>query len=67
MPFNSQTYRSNQFRKRAWEQLAQAKDIKARAARGEAYDWEVPRIKILITLARDGMHLHLMMKPDGAA
>lgn len=43
----------------AWEKLNTARDIKARAARGEAYDWEVSRIAIFVQLARMSMHISL--------
>jgi hypothetical protein len=59
MAFNATTYRANKTRKQAWAYLAQARDIKARAARGEAYDWETPRIASCVKLARLEMHLHL--------
>lgn len=44
MPFNADTYRANQYAKRSAEHLAKAREIKARAAAGEAYDWEIPLI-----------------------
>jgi hypothetical protein len=59
MAFNSNTYRMNQYRKKAWAELAEARDIKDRAARGEAYDWEVPRIATFVQLARSSMRLFL--------
>lgn len=57
MPFNADTYRINQYRKKAWEELAAARDIKARAARGEAFDWEITRIATFARLARDSLRL----------
>ena len=62
MAFNANTYRMNKARKQAWLELAAARDIKARAARGEAYDWELPRIAHFVKLARISMHLHLGFK-----
>jgi hypothetical protein len=66
MAFNSLTYRMNKCRRKAWEELAQARDIKARAARGEAYDWELPRVAHLAKLARLSMRLYLSMKAERA-
>jgi hypothetical protein len=62
MAFNAVTYYANKHRKKAWEELAAAREIKARAARGEAYDWEIPRIQHFVKLARLSMQLHLSMK-----
>ena len=59
MAFNSNTYHGNKARRTAWAELAQARDIKARAARGEAYDWEVQRIARLVSYARSSMHSYL--------
>jgi len=50
--FNSHAYHANRCRREAAENLATARDIKARAARGEAYDWEIPRISHFAKLAR---------------
>lgn len=52
MAFNADTYYANQHAKKAKENLAAAREIKARAARGEAYDWEIPRIAYYARLAR---------------
>jgi hypothetical protein len=62
MPFNAETYRMNQYRKKAWVELAQAKDIRDRARTGDAYDWEIPRIATFVKLARISMRLHLGMR-----
>lgn len=62
MAFNAETYRMNRFRKSAWKNLAEAKNIKSRAAKGEAYDWELPRIATFVKLARSDMKLYLMIK-----
>lgn len=62
MPFNSETYRMNKYRKEAWRRLAEARDIKARAAAGQAYDWEIPRIGTFVALARSNMRLHLIAR-----
>lgn len=51
MAFNGNTYRANRYAKASVEYLAKARDIKARAARGEGYDWEVKRIPNLAKLA----------------
>ena len=59
MPFDADTYRANKDRRQAWENLATAREIKARAARGEAYDWELPRIASFVKLARSSMHGYL--------
>lgn len=64
MAFNSQTYRSNQYRRKAWEELASAREIKARAACGKAYDWELPRIAVFAKLARGSMRLHLLTRKE---
>lgn len=62
MAFNATTYRANKHRKAAWMNLAVARDIKARAARGEAYAWEVARIALFVKLARADMRLHLFYR-----
>lgn len=62
MAFNSQTYRANKHRREAWTNLAKARDIKDRATRGEAYEWELQRIATFVALARSDMHLYLMMR-----
>lgn len=59
MAFNATTYRANQYRRKAWDNLAAARDIRNRTAAGTAYDWEPPRIATLVFLARNAMHLHL--------
>lgn len=59
MPFNADTYRANKHRKQAWAELATAREIKARAERGEAYDWELPRIAHFVRMARSSMHGYL--------
>lgn len=59
MAFNSNTYHGNKARRTAWAELAQARDIKSRAARGEAYDWEIPRITKHISYARSYMRSYL--------
>jgi len=62
VPFNANTYRANKYRRQAWADLAKARDIKARAARGEAYDWELPRAALFVKLARSNMKLHLLYR-----
>lgn len=60
MAFNAKTYRRNQYRAKALKELAMARDIKARAAHGNAYDWELPRIATLAKLARLNWRLYLL-------
>lgn len=57
MPFNSDTYYANKRRKQAKEKLALARDIKARAKEGKAYEWELAHISSLVRLARIDMRL----------
>lgn len=64
MAFNAETYRMNRYRKSAWKNIAEAKDIKSRAAKGEAYDWELPRIAMFVKLARSDMKLYLIIKSN---
>lgn len=52
MPFNQRSYYRNKARNSALRELAEARDIKKRAAAGEAYDWEIPRIATRVKLAR---------------
>jgi hypothetical protein len=59
MPFNALTYYANKNRREAWRYLAQARDIKARSAAGTAYEWEKPRIKTMVDLARNAMRISL--------
>lgn len=66
MPFNSDTYHANKQRRTAWQTLAEARAIKARADRGEAYDWEVETISRRVKSARLAMRLHLMFRRFGA-
>lgn len=56
MSFNSNTYRMNQARKEAWASLAKAREIKDRAARGEAYAWERGDMVTAVRIARLSMH-----------
>lgn len=62
MAFNSTTYRANEYRKQAWAELAAARDIKVRALRGTAYDWELPRVATFVRLARLSMRIHLSLR-----
>lgn len=62
MPFNSETYYANKWAKSAWANIASAKDIKRRAATGDAYDWEIARIPGLVKCARIDMHLSLSQR-----
>lgn len=52
MAFNSNTYQANKAAKSAYANIRQAKDIKRRAAAGEAYQWEIERISNLVKYAR---------------
>jgi hypothetical protein len=62
MAFNGNTYRANRCARDAWDQLAKARDVKARAAAGDAYDWEVARIPTMISLARSNMRSSLFWR-----
>lgn len=65
MAFNAHTYRTNQYRKRAMSELANARDIKARAAVSEAYAWEIDRIPTFVTLARLSWRMYLTNRRIG--
>ena len=52
MPFNSGTYQANKYRRKALAELDRARDIKARAAAGKAYEWEIERIAFFAGNAR---------------
>ncbi len=52
MAFNSNTYHANKSARLAKEGMAKARDIKERAAKGEAYDWEVRRLPLIVSGAR---------------
>ena len=62
MAFNSNTYRANKYCKDAAKALANAREIKARAAAGDAYDWEVPLIRSHVRAARGLMHMSFMYR-----
>lgn len=62
MAFNSNTYYANKAAKSAYANIAHAKDIKRRAALGEAYGWEVERIPNLVKYARHDMHMSLFYR-----
>lgn len=62
MPFNSDSYRRNLYRRLALTSLAQAREIKFRAAIGKAYDWEIERIPRLVQLARIDWRLYLSQR-----
>lgn len=59
MAFNSQTYHRNRARKSALAYLEEARDVKRRAAAGDAYDWEVERLPRMVALARNGGRIYL--------
>ena len=59
------TYRANKYRRQAWADLASARDIKARAAIGQAYDWELPRIVFYVKMARSSKHIALQYRRMG--
>ena len=65
MAFNGNTYRANKYRRQAWTDLASARDIKARAAIGQAYDWELRRIAFYVKMARSSMHIALQYRRMG--
>lgn len=65
MAFNANSYRRNQYRKAAKLNLAQARDIKARSARGEVYDWEAARIPHFVRLARLDWRIYLSCRRTG--
>ncbi len=62
MAFNSNTYHANKARKAAYAWIAKAKEIKARAALGQAYDWEIARIPNLVSYARSDMRISRMFR-----
>jgi len=62
MAFNGNTYRANRDARTAWKHLADARDVKARAATGDAYGWEVDRIPTLVSLARSNMRSSLFWR-----
>lgn len=51
MAFNSSTYHANRYQREAADNLARARDIKARLATGDAYEWEAPRVATFAKLA----------------
>lgn len=59
MPFNANTYRMNRYRRKAWDELREARAIRERVATGIAYPWENERIAFLVRMARLSMRLHL--------
>ncbi len=67
MPFNSDTFQANKSQRAAWHYIAEAKALKARAARGEAFDWELPRIALLVGSARVEMRLSVFHRRQAAA
>lgn len=62
MPFNSQSYHRNKYRREAKARLVDARELKARIAAGEAYDWEIPRLATFVRLARIDWRLYLIMR-----
>lgn len=66
MAFNAKTYHANKARKQAWAYLAQAREIAGRVGRGEAYDWEMPRLSHFAKLARITMRMVLALRSDRA-
>lgn len=64
MAFNARTYRRNKYRQNALANLAAARDIKARVASGDAYDWEQPRIATFAKLARIDWRLYLSIRRE---
>jgi hypothetical protein len=62
MPFNSDTYYANKFKRSAWDTLIKVRDIKLRAATGAAYPWEVERMPQMVSSARAMMRLSLVYR-----
>lgn len=62
MAFNSGTYHANKWAREAKANLAAAREIKDRAAKGEAYDWEVARIATFVKLARSSNRLSIIQR-----
>lgn len=62
MVFNANAYYANKYARRAWEQLAQVREIRERARRGEAYVWEVERMPRLVEMARGAMRLSISFR-----
>jgi hypothetical protein len=62
MPFNSDTYHANKFKRLAWEGMASARDIKARAERGEARQWEVAKLPHMVQIARSMMRTSVVFR-----
>jgi hypothetical protein len=58
MAFNSYSYHANRTAREAWDYLAQARDVRDRQRRGDAYSWERP-VDCSIKLARLSMHQSL--------
>ncbi|ESX78463.1 hypothetical protein [Mesorhizobium sp. LSHC414A00] len=65
MAFNSNTYQANKSAKSAREWIAKAKDVKVRAAEGNAYAWEIDRIPTMVYYARADMHRALFFRTCG--
>lgn len=62
MAFNSNTYHANKLTKAAWEQLAEARALRERIRRGEAYGWEAERLPLLVKYARWDLHRALFFR-----
>jgi hypothetical protein len=62
MAFNSNTYHANKSAKSAYAHIRHAKDIKRRAAIGEAYAWEVERIPTIVKYARWDMRRSIFFR-----
>lgn len=62
MAFNSRSYYRNKWRRESLAHLERAREIKARAAAGDAYDWEIPMIASEASLARSGWRLYLSQR-----
>jgi alpha-amylase/alpha-mannosidase (GH57 family) len=62
MPFNSDTYFGNKCRRYAWQYLAEAREIRRRAATGDALALShLDRIPNLVALARNSMRLYRLI------
>lgn len=57
MSFNSDTYHANKWSRKALAEIAEARTIKDRIDAGVAYEWEKPRVAVLVKLARGSMRV----------
>lgn len=63
MVFNADTYYANKYRRRAWEVLAAAREVKARiASEGLIHPSQTRLIEMYVRDARLNMRLHLLYR-----